>query len=120
MFQKKESDVAEIRGDEGTKIRQYFSPENTAGKINYSLAQFTLEPEKKSKSHRISSSEIYYVLDGQGELTIDNIIFKVGKNDSVFVPPGAKQFIRNTSNRDLKFLCIVDPPWKKEEEVILE
>ena len=60
------------------------------------------------------------MLDGQGELTIDNIIFKVGKNDSVFVPPGAKQFIRNTSNRDLKFLCIVDPPWKKEEEVILE
>ena len=120
MFQKKESDLMQIQGDEGTKIRQYFSPENTADKINYSLAQFILEPEKKSKLHKISSSEIFYILEGQGEITIDNIIFKLTKNDSIFVPPDAKQFIRNTSDKDLKFLCIVNPPWKKEEEIILE
>ena len=120
MFQKRESDILEIQGDEGTKIRQYFSPENTGDKINYSLAQFTLEPEKKSKLHKIKSTEIYYILEGQGEITIDNIIFKLTKNDSIFVPPSAKQFIRNTSKEDLKFLCIVYPPWKKAEEGILE
>ena len=121
MFQKKELEIAEIQGDEGTKIRQYFSPENTGDKINYSLAQFTIEPEKKSKLHKISSSEIYYILEGQGEITIDNIIFKLTKNDSIFVPPGAKQFVRNTSGKeDLKFLCIVYPPWTKKEEKILE
>ena len=96
MLQKKESEITEFQGDEGTKIRQYFSPENTGEKINYSLAQFTLSSEKKSKLHKISSSEIYYILEGQGEITIDNIIFKMTKNDSIFVPPSAKQFIRNT------------------------
>ena len=120
MFQKKESDIVEFQGDEGTKIRQYFDPGNTGGKINYSLAQFTLEPEKKSRLHKIRSSEIYYILEGQGEITIDNIIFKLAKNDSIFVPPSAKQFIRNTGKADLKFLCIVYPPWKKEDENILE
>ena len=120
MLQKKESDIAVFLGDEGTKIRQYFGPENTGEKINYSLAQFTLESGKKSKLHKINSSEIYYILEGQGEITIDNIIFKLEKNDSIFVPPSAKQFIRNTSKEDLKFLCIVYPPWKKEDEKILE
>ena len=120
MFQKRESDILEIQGDEGTKIRQYFSPENTGDKINYSLAQFILQSGKKSKLHKISSSEIFYILEGQGEITIDNIIFKLTKNDSIFVPPGAKQFIRNTGSADLKFLCIVNPAWKKEEETILE
>ena len=120
MLQKKESDIVEFAGDEGTKIRQYFSPENTGAKINYSLAQFTLESEKKSRLHKITSSEIYYILEGQGEITIDNIIFKLAKNDSIFVPPSAKQFIRNTGKEDLKFLCIVYPPWKKEQETILE
>ena len=50
MFQKRESEIVEIQGDEGTKIKQYFSPENTADKINYSLAQFTLESGKKIKT----------------------------------------------------------------------
>ena len=84
------------------------------------MAQFTLSSRKKSKLHKIISSEIYYILEGQGEITIDNIIFKMTKNDSIFVPPSAKQFIRNTGNEDLKFLCIVYPPWKKEDEKILE
>ena len=120
MLQKKESEIVEILGDEGTKVRQYFGPENTGGKINYSLAQFTLEPGKKSKLHKIKPSETYYILEGKGEITIDNIIFSLTKNDSIFVPPSAKQFIRNTGNEDLKFLCIVYPPWKKEDEKILE
>ena len=84
------------------------------------MAQFTLEAGKKSKLHKIKSSEIYYVLEGQGEITIDNIIFNLLKNDSIFVPPSAKQFIRNTGQEDLKFLCIINPPWKKEDENMLE
>ena len=120
MLQKKESDIVEFQGDEGTKIRQYFDPQNTGDKINYSLAQFTLESGKKSKLHKIKSTEVYYIIEGQGEIAIDNIIFKLAKNDSIFVPPSAKQFIKNTGKKDLKFLCIVYPPWKKEDEKMLE
>ena len=120
MLQRKESDIEQITGDEGTKIRQYFSPTNTGEKISYSLAQFALDSGKKSKMHKINSSEIYYILKGTGEITINNIIYELSENDSIFVPPGAKQFIRNTGAGDLKFLCIVCPPWKKEEETVLE
>ena len=120
MLQRKESDTEQFQGDEGTKVRQYFSPANTGDKINFSLAQFTLEQGKKSKLHKISSSEIYYIIQGTGEITIDNIIYELSENDSIFVPPSARQFIRNTGSEDLKFLCIVYPPWNKEDEKILE
>ena len=29
------------------------------------------------------------------------------------IPPGSTQYIENTGNSDLKFLCIVEPAWRK-------
>ena len=68
MSVRKNSEVETILGNEGTKIKQYFHPHNTLNGINYSLAQFTLEPGKKSLLHKIQSSEIYYILEGNAVL----------------------------------------------------
>ncbi len=88
--------------------------------INYSLAQFTLESGKKSKLHKIKSSEIYYILQGIGDLEINKEQFHLKKDDSMYVPPNSEQFIKNTGTVDLVFLCIVEPAWKIEDENILE
>lgn len=32
---------------------------------------------------------------------------------------GVEQYLENTGKNNLKFLCIVDPAWKKEDEAIL-
>jgi len=120
MSTRKSSEIESIEGNEGTKIKQYFHPHNTLNGINYSLAQFTLEPGKKSKLHKIKSSEIYYVLEGSGNLTIDNELHFLQKDDSAYVPPNTKQFIENSGKEDLKFLCIVEPAWKAESEILLE
>lgn len=120
MSLRKNSEIDFIDGDEGTKIKQYFHPHNTLNGINYSLAQFTLESGKKSKRHKIKSSEIYYVLEGSGKLTINEESYLLQKEDSAYVPPNAEQFIENSGNSVLKFLCIVEPAWKAEDEVLLE
>lgn len=120
MSLRKDSEIESIQGNEGTKIKQYFHPHNTLNGINYSLAQFTLESGKSSKLHKMKSSEIYYILEGVGELMVDDETFNVRKNDSVFVPLNSKQSIKNTGPEDLKFLCIVEPAWKLEDEAILE
>jgi mannose-6-phosphate isomerase-like protein (cupin superfamily) len=36
----------------------------------------------------------------------------------IYIPPHAKQFIQNTGKLDLKFLCIVDPAWRAEDEEV--
>ena len=120
MSLRKNSEIKSIQGSEGTIIKQYFHPHNTLNGINYSVAQFTLEYGKKSKLHKISSSEIYYVLNGSGSLKINDEIYKLEKDDSVYVPPNSKQFIENIGTDDLRFLCIVEPAWKADDEILLE
>jgi len=120
MSLRRNSEIKFIQGGEGTKIKQYFHPHNTLNGINYSIAQFTLEPGKKSKHHKMSSSEIYYILEGSGNLKIDEEILHLEKDDSAYVPPNSKQFIENTGSINLRFLCIVEPAWKADDEILLE
>ena len=120
MSLRKNSEIGFIEGNEGTKIKQYFHPHNTLNGINYSLAQFTLESGKKSKLHKMKSSEIYYILEGSGKLTINGESYLLQKDDSAYVPRNAEQFIENSGNKILKFLCIVEPAWKSDDEVLLE
>jgi len=120
MSLRKNSEIKSIQGDEGTKIKQYFHPHNTLNGINYSMAQFTLEPGKKSKLHKMSSSEIYYILEGSGNLKIDEETYHLEKDDSAYVPPNSKQLIENTGSTNLRFLCIVEPAWKADDEILLE
>jgi len=120
MSLRKNSEIDSIQGNEGTKIKQYFYPHNTLNGINYSLAQFTLGPGKKSKLHKIRSSEIYYILEGNGNLNVDENTYNLEKDDSVYVPPNSKQFIENTGESNFRFLCIVEPAWKVDDEILLE
>ncbi len=120
MSLRKNSEIDSIQGDEGTKIKQYFHPHNTLNGINYSIAQFILGKGKKSKLHKMSSSEIYYILEGSGKLKIDEETHHLEKDDSAYVPPNSKQFIENTGSINLKFLCIVEPAWKADDEILLE
>ena len=120
MSIKENSKIEKIKGEEGTDIKQYFNPHNTLNGINYSLAQFTLESGKKTKLHRIKSSEIYYILQGKAELKINDGLFELGENDSAYVPQNSEQFIKNIGNKNLRFLCIVEPAWKPDDDELLE
>ena len=120
MSLRKNSEIESIQGDEGTNIKQFFHPHNTLEGIGYSLAQFTLEPGKESKLHKLKSSEIYYILEGKANLRVDDDVLALEKDDSAYVPPNSKQNIKNVGEGDLRFLCIVEPAWKAEDEIILE
>ena len=50
---------------------------------------------------------------------IDNEKAKVRPGQAVYIPPHSKQYIKNIGNVDLKFLCIVDPAWRVEDEEVL-
>ena len=67
----------------------------------------------------MKTSEVYYILDGEGIMYIDEESEKVHAGQAVYIPPSAKQYIKNTGNSDLKFLCIVDPAWKPEDEEVV-
>lgn len=35
------------------------------------------------------------------------------------MPPNSTQYIKNTGDYDLSFLCIVEPMWRREEEELV-
>ncbi len=94
-----------------------------AGKISnagfrYSLAHATVRVGESSTSHTLKTSEVYYILEGEGEMHINDETAKVRVGQVVVIPPNAKQYIRNLGSGDLNFLCIVDPAWRAEDEVV--
>lgn len=121
MFIKKFQNCAEFVANDDTALRELLSPLNDKAdlKLRYSLAHAILKPGKKSYPHKLKTSEVYYILEGEGIMHIDDETAAVEPGDTIYIPPNSSQYIENSGKIDLKFLCIVDPAWKKEDEEVL-
>ncbi|MCZ6781176.1 MAG: cupin domain-containing protein [Nitrospirae bacterium] len=108
-----------LAGDH-TNLRELLRPVETEVDIRYSLAHGRLEPGTCSKRHRLASSEVYYFLSGEGVFRIGEESATVEAGAVVYVPPRSVQWLENTGTSVIEFLCLVDPPWRPEDEVVLE
>ena len=109
-----------IAGD-NTRLRELLHPDKEypfGGR--YSLAHATVKPGETTFRHRLAASDVYYILAGEGRMSVDNETAMVSDGDAIEIPPHAVQSITNTGRTDLVFLCIVDPAWRAEDEEILE
>ena len=109
----------EFKAGDETILREILGPEAASAAIRYSLAYARLPTKQASKQHRLSSSEVYFILAGAGIMQIDGERQEVGPGDCIYIAPSAVQHIENTGGGDLVFLCIVDPAWRKEDEEVL-
>jgi len=119
MIIKNPENSTKITGNEGTIIYGLLNPQHVENVIPYSLAYVNLPHGKSTLSHIMKTSEVYYILEGKGVLHINDEFNSVKAGDAIFVFPGAKQHFDNVGSGDLKFLCIVEPAWKKDDEIIL-
>lgn len=120
MFKVTLADRLEFLAGDETRLRELFHPAKHQLKLHYSLAHGTLPSGQRSKRHVLTSSEVYYFIAGQGRFTIDDHVTKIEAGTTIYVPPGAQQFVENTGETDVEFLCLVDPAWRIEDETILE
>ena len=117
MILKEIDKLESFLGEEGTEIRQIFHTHNTLNGIRYSIAHSKISPGKTSIPHKLKSSEVYYVLNGEGIIHVNDKTKKIHMRQSIFVPAFSKQYIENIGQTDLEVLCIVDPAWKQEDEI---
>ncbi len=121
MFIVDVNNCEEIIAGDGSILRELFSPLKDNIDVRYSLALARVKPGEITHKHRLkTSSEVYFILRGKGVIHIDDETAEVKEGHIIYIPPGAIQRIKNTGNEDLVFLCIVCPPWRKEDEEILE
>ncbi len=109
----------EFTAGDKTILRELLHPDKANLDLRYSLAHAELKPGLTSAPHKLKTSEVYYILEGEGTIYIDNENAAVSSGQAVYIPPNSKQYIENTGKTDLKFLCIVDPAWQTEDEEVL-
>ncbi len=108
-----------IAGD-NTTLRELLSPLNEDVTSRYSLAHATVKPGETTHAHRLKSSEVYYMLQGVGEMYVDDEKEKLHAGHVIYIPPNSVQRIKNIGVGELEFLCIVDPAWRVEDEELEE
>ncbi len=88
----------------------------TGGSVLQSLAEASLEPGGSTQRHyHAASEEIYFVLEGSGDLELEGERARIGPGDAVPIPPGAWHEIRNSGEATLRFLCCCSPPYRHED-----
>lgn len=118
MLIQKLSACPEFVAGDGTLLRELLHPDKQSIAVRYSLAHAIVPIGQTSFPHALTTSEVYYILSGQGEMHIDDECQTVEPGDAVYIPPHAKQFIRNTGTEPLVFICLVDPAWRQADETI--
>jgi mannose-6-phosphate isomerase-like protein (cupin superfamily) len=111
-----------IKASDDTTLSELFHPfkHTHATMLPYSLAYAMIHPGKSSRPHRLhTSSELYFILQGEARMHVDEEEVIVTPGQAILVPPGATQYLENQGLSDLTFLCIVSPPWKPNDETLM-
>ena len=119
MFVKDLNSCEQFMAGDATHLRELLHPDKADLAISYSLAHALVRPGDTSFRHRLRTSEVYYILQGQGRMHINDETAEVQPGKAIYIPPHALQYIENTGSGDLEFLCIVDPPWRQEDEEVM-
>lgn len=112
-------DCHEITAGDLSTLREILNPGKEKIDTRYSLAWAMIRPGEKTLPHRITSTEVYFIISGSGRMYINNEEKRLGKHDTVYIPPHAVQSIENIGQENLEFLCIVDPAWHPACEEIM-
>jgi len=75
------------------------------------LAIANLAKGKTIESHRDPMEEIYFVLSGEGEMSVDEETRHVGPGDATWIPAGSAHSLTNSSEQDLLILVVASSNW---------
>ncbi len=118
MWVRRLNDCPEIVAGDATLLRELLNPRHDDVEARYSLAVARLGPGKRSTPHALQTTEVYTLLQGRGVMTINGESRDIAAGDAVYIPPRATQSLANTGDEEIVFLCIVDPAWRAEDEIV--
>lgn len=100
---------------DGSEIRELLAHRNSCIR-KQSLAEARLAPGMTTESHlHKKTEEIYYILEGEGEMHMAEETRSVHPGDAIAIPPGTVHSISNTGTTTLKFLCCCAPGYEHED-----
>ena len=81
-----------------------------------SIATVFIDPGKESKEHfHKKMEEIYYIIEGQGEMIIDGNKSKIKAGHAILLQRESRHKIKNTGKKALKFISVDAPPFIEKD-----
>lgn len=108
-------DATPFTTKDGSEIRVLLDAEVAAAE-NQSLAEAVLAAGQATERHyHARTEEIYFLLEGAGEMEVDGETRTVGPGDAILIPAGARHQITAVGDGPLRFLCCCAPPYAHED-----
>ncbi|MDM7943974.1 MAG: cupin domain-containing protein [Hydrogenophaga sp.] len=99
----------------GALSKELAGPETTGSKrVDFRISRYAPAAYVGEHVHKVQE-QVYYVLEGEGMLTLDDTKNLMRPHDYVFVPPGVRHSFTNTGTQGLVFLVITTPASDDEE-----
>ena len=92
-------------GAKGVKIKWLINEGN--GAPTFIMRHFTLGAGGFTPYHSHDWEHEVYVLEGEGKVRYEDREEKISPGDAILIPPNRKHQFQATSDRPLKFLCMV-------------
>lgn len=70
------------------------------------LAIARLEPGRRIESHIDPMEEIYFIMNGEGEMSVDDETKRVVPGDAVWIPTGSRHGLANAGSEECVILVI--------------
>lgn len=100
---------------DGSGIWELFHPDSSPV-AGFSVAEALVGPGEDTVPHvHRRSQEVYYILEGSGEMRLGDGELNVGPGDAILILPGTRHDIKNTGTGALRILCICSPPYAHED-----
>jgi len=77
-------------------------------RIDFRISRYAPNAYVQEHSHKVQE-QIYYVLEGEGILTVGKEEHLMRPHDYVYLPPGVKHSFTNTGVNGLVFLVVTTP-----------
>ena len=101
----------------GALSKALVGPDNAATRrLDFRISRYAPKACVEEHVHAVQE-QIYYVLEGEGLLTLDGDCHLVGVNDYVYVPPGVRHSFTNTGLHPLVFFVVTTPAEDREQPV---
>ena len=99
----------------GALSKALVGPANSgSSRIDFRISRYAPNAYVQEHVHKVQE-QVYYVLEGEGILTLDEARHLMHPHDYVYVPPGVRHSFTNTGTNGLVFLVITTPASDDEE-----
>ena len=100
--------IKDIGGEVIKDNSTYLLKDNAFGN-NLVLSSTFLRANQETNGHKHEGQEeVYFFVDGEGEMTIDDNTFKVKQGDVICIEDGEFHRVKNTGHLGLYFVCVFD------------